>query len=489
MVGDSWIKKRNAWINQRLGPNPMLQRSVQDADGDYGDPQANYDWQQQWDAKVEEFRAQLSPEARASYDGDMQARHSSFDKINTIGKTAALGVIGASAGGLGLQLAGAAGAGSGVSAAEIAAAAGSPELGLAAQTGLATGFEGGLAGASAAEMEAITSALTSQGMSLAEADAALAAFDAAVPAATIDAAVKAGGSTLANLAKTALASPLAKSVLTGGSGGGGSSAFRNTLTGKVTDAQEDLNSDMNDAMGDQLAFNREQFDYYKGLSDKQYQLGQDTYNWNRGLAEDAKARADRFDSLYFDTTGRQLRQFSNDVDNYNAPAEGLRMSGRAMADVESQMDNARGAYLRGMTSRGWNPNSAALQSSMSDMEAAKREGLNLRAMAAGLGQPNANVATTNTGLSGDVALGGLKGSNDSMTPGYTNLSLYNQGQNTGVNWGNAANSGYNAMRTGNSSWSDNINYGNMLLGGLRGYATNGGWGAVAGAVGGALGGG
>jgi hypothetical protein len=120
-------------------------------------------------------------------------------------------------------------------------------------------------------------------------------------------------------------------------------------------------------------------------------------------------------------------------------------------------------------------------------EAAKREGLNLRAMAAGLGQPNANVATANTGLSGQLSSSGLDSSVKSMQPGFTNLGLYNQGQGVGVNWGNAANSGYNAMRTGNSSWSDNLNYGGALLGGLRGYATGGTWGGLAGAIGGLTG--
>jgi hypothetical protein len=261
---------------------------------------------------------------------------------------------------------------------------------------------------------------------------------------------------------------------------------------------------MDEALREQLGFNKEQFEFYKKITGDQYQLGLDALNWNKELAQDAKDRAARFDELYFDTTGRQLRQLSEDVDNYNAPAEGLRMSGRAVADVESQMDNARGSYLRGLTSRGWNPNSGALQASLSDMElqgalakssastmayeAAKREGLNLRAMAAGLGQPNANVATANTGLSGELNTSGLSTSTQALMPSFTNLGLYNQGQNTAIGWGNAANSGYNNMRTGNSSWSDNLNYGNALLGGLRGYATNGIWGGLAGAAGGLLGG-
>lgn len=401
----------------------------------------------------------LDPATRAKAEAEFRQHSADMDSVNKVGKTAALGVIGAS--GLGAALTGAgvigggaAGAGGGtattggVTAAEIAGAAGVPELGLATQTGLG----GGLLSGGAGTIGKIASAV--------------------------------GG------------------VMSGGSGGGGGSAFRNTLLGDVSGDQEDLNDAMYKAFQDSLGFSREQFDYYKAMTDKQYALGQDTFNWQRGLADEDRARAAKYDKLYDETTGRQLRAFSDEVDAYNAPAEGLRRSGRAVADVENQLATARGANIRGLTSRGWNPNSAAMQSSMGDLElegalakstaatmayeAARREGLQLRAQAAGLGQQNAGVATANSGQASQAAQNGMNASTTGLAPSFTNLGLYNQGQNTAIGWGNAANSGFNSMRQGNSSWSDNLNYGSAILGGLRGYANNGLWGAAAGAAGGLL---
>lgn len=293
------------------------------------------------------------------------------------------------------------------------------------------------------------------------------------------------------------------------------SPFVSTLTGKavggtsaggtVSGDQQDLSEAQIQAMADQLGFNREQFAYLKTLSDKQFQLGQDTFNWQRGLAEDARTRSNKYDALYDATTGHNLRQFTSEVDAYNAPAEGERRAGRAIADVESQLSNAREAQIRGLTSRGWNPNSAAVQMSMADMdlegglarasastmayEAARREGLNLRAQAAGLGQPNANIAGDSASQASRAANAGMDASNLGLSPSFTNLNSYNQGQNTAIGWGNSATSNFNSMRgLSTSPWYKNGNVGGAIGGGLSGYANNGWLGAVAGAAGGWLGG-
>lgn len=492
--------QRNKWVEAQIGKAPEL--LMIDGDLVRGDPKAAYEYEQKAKALRGKWFDTLDPATRKAAEDAFGQHSSDMGTINKVGKGAALGIIGAAAGGAALTGAGVIGSGA-------ASAGGAGQLGGSGSllgggvggTGSGLGVAGlnagsgtalGGAGAGSAASGVIGSGIgTTLGTGSVLGAGGLAGSGA-------------GGGILSTIGRTVAGA--GSSLLTGGSGGGGGggSAFRNTLTGEVSGDQEDLNDLIYGATQDQLTFNRDMFDYYRTMTDNQYRLGQEVFDWNRGLAEDARDRANRYDDLYFNTTGRQLQAFSDAVDAYDAPAEGIRRSGRAVADVEAQLSNARGAQVRGLTARGWNPNSAAMQSSMADMElegalakasastmayeAAKREGLNLRAQAAGLGQQNSTVATTNTGLAGDLATSGMNASNTGLQPSFTNLGLYNTGQNTAINWGNAANSGFNSMRTGNSSWSDNLNYGGALLGGLRGYAGGGLLGGVFGAAGGLLGG-
>lgn len=133
--GDDWIKRRNAYINSRLGPDPYQLNTTPDVYNPDLDRQYA-EWKPQWDALQEQFKGTLTPEERADMESQFAARTAGFDKSNKIGKGLALGIIGASGIGAGLTGAGLIGGAAPVSAGAIEAAAGIPELGLAAQTGL-----------------------------------------------------------------------------------------------------------------------------------------------------------------------------------------------------------------------------------------------------------------------------------------------------------------------------------------------------------------
>lgn len=106
--GDDWIKKRNAFINAQLGPDPGQMNLTPDVYNPEIDRQSA-EWQKARDQKEEEWFASLPPDqAKQAYDA-FAARNSHFDKSFKIGRGLALGIIGAAAGGAGLQALGGAG--------------------------------------------------------------------------------------------------------------------------------------------------------------------------------------------------------------------------------------------------------------------------------------------------------------------------------------------------------------------------------------------
>lgn len=112
-AGDDWIKKRNAFIDPQLGADPSQQYSQEylqnnpDLMVQVGNQQG--DWQKKWDALQEQWFASLPPEEAQKAHAAFAERSANFDKQNKIGRAIALGVIGAAAGGAGLQALGGAG--------------------------------------------------------------------------------------------------------------------------------------------------------------------------------------------------------------------------------------------------------------------------------------------------------------------------------------------------------------------------------------------
>ena len=226
-------------------------------------------------------------------------------------------------------------------------------------------------------------------------------------------------------------------------------------------AQQELARTQADAMRDQLAFNKDVYADMKSMADRQEALGLEQFNWQKGLAQDAKARSDKYDALFDATTGKQVKAFSDAVDDYDTAAERDKIAGRAIADVEGGLGRAYSNFGRMAGLRGLNPASAAYLSSLSDMaldgglasaaagtmaqEAARREGLNLRATAAGLGGSYGSLAAGAAGQAGGFGMTSLGAAGAGMGAMGAAAGTFNQGQSAAINWGASANTSYNSL--------------------------------------------
>ncbi|MGL4651545.1 MAG: hypothetical protein ACRC1H_19215, partial [Caldilineaceae bacterium] len=215
------------------------------------------------------------------------------------------------------------------------------------------------------------------------------------------------------------------------------------------------------AMYDQMAFNREQFGWMKGMAEQQQQRGDEEFAWQRGLAEEARARSNKYDDLYDETSGRQLRKFSNEVDTYDTGAERDKISGRAMVDIEEALQRGQQGLGRSLAARGLNSGSPAAIAAMMDastegalakgaaatmaQEAARREGLQLRAQAAGLGSYTAGLGAGSLGQASGFGLSGLGASGAGLGAAGAAGAGYNQGSGVAQGWGSSANSTYNSI--------------------------------------------
>lgn len=111
--------------------------------------------------------------------------------------------------------------------------------------------------------------------------------------------------------------------------------------------------------------------------------------------------AKKYDDRYWDTTAKQQDAFYDTVNKYDTSAARDEMAGQAGADVEQATAANNQALQRGLARRGVNPGSGAAISAMTEanttgalakagamtlaQRAARAEGLQLRAQAAGLG--------------------------------------------------------------------------------------------------------
>lgn len=226
-------------------------------------------------------------------------------------------------------------------------------------------------------------------------------------------------------------------------------------------AQQELARTQAQAMRDQMTFNKDVYADMKSMADRQDQLGREQFEWQRGLSNDAKARSDKYDALFDATTGKQIAAFSDQVDKYDTAAERDRIAGRAITDVQSGMGRAYSNFGRMAGLRGINPGSAAYLSSLSDMalegglataaagtmaqEAARREGLQLRATAAGLGGSLGGLASSSLGQASGMGMTSLGAAGAGMSALGGAASTYNQGQGAAINWGSSANSTFNSV--------------------------------------------
>jgi hypothetical protein len=240
------------------------------------------------------------------------------------------------------------------------------------------------------------------------------------------------------------------------------------------------------AMYDQMAFNKEQFGWMKGLAERQAARGDEEFAWQRGLAEEARTRSNKYDDLYDETSGRQLRQFSDEVDAYDTSAERDKIAGRAMVDIEGAMERSQQGLGRSLAARGLNSGSPAAIAAMVDantegalakgaaatmaQEAARREGLQLRAQAAGLGNFAGGMGANALGQASNFGLSGLGASGTGLAAAGAAGAGYNQGANTAQGWGAGANSTFNSIAQQNYNRSQTGGYAGLgaAVGGIAG---------------------
>lgn len=138
----------------------------------------------------------------------------------------------------------------------------------------------------------------------------------------------------------------------------------------------------------------EQMDSSIALAKDQAAKQNELQDFQTGLAK-------KYDERYWATTAKQQDAFYDTVNKYDTAAARDEMAGQAGADVEQATAANNQALQRGLARRGINPGSGAAITAMNEastqgalaragamtlaQRAAKAEGLNLRAQAAGLG--------------------------------------------------------------------------------------------------------
>lgn len=265
-------------------------------------------------------------------------------------------------------------------------------------------------------------------------------------------------------------------------------------------AQQQLARTQAQVMQDQLDFNKKSYADLYALAQKQDARGDEEFQFNKGLALDAKARSDKYDALYDATTGKQTRAFSDAVDAYDTAGSRDRMAGEAISDVEGGLQQAKLGLDMDMGRRGLNPGSGAYLAALSNMNldgglarasaatmaqrAAFAEGLQLRAQAAGLGAGNAGLAAGSLGQAGGFSGAALGAGGTGLASKIGATSSFNQGQGIAANWGAGANSTYNSVAEQNYRRSQS---GGSGLGGLIGGIAGSFMGPMGGQIGGMAG--
>lgn len=197
--------------------------------------------------------------------------------------------------------------------------------------------------------------------------------------------------------------------------------------------------------------------------DRQYAMGRELQDFSMGLARRNQAESEK-SWKYND----QLRDY---IDAYNTEDNRSRMAGEAMGDVTRAFDASDAQGRRRMYGLNINPNSgmamamerrtgvdralASAQAATSVRQAAEREGVNLKAMGAGLGANFGAGAmgwagmVPGAGAMGNSALGFAQNSINSNNASWGNtMGMANQGWGQLGNWGQAQNAmAYDAKKS------------------------------------------
>lgn len=219
------------------------------------------------------------------------------------------------------------------------------------------------------------------------------------------------------------------------------------------------------------------------------QRSTEQYEFNRGLQEEARARDKFFFDRYKNTTMRQEDEFLRRVDEFDTEETQGRLARRGLADVQQGMLSARRAGNDMLRRRGVNIASARSVGSMAGLdvaqagaeasafstaaEAARREGMTLRTVATGLGNPlGASDGYQRTSSAfGGAALGA------SGRPLDWSTGMVGQFGSQSVNAGNGANAAFDSMARNRGS--GGFNWSNAISSGAAAGGSTGNWYAAA----------
>lgn len=264
-------------------------------------------------------------------------------------------------------------------------------------------------------------------------------------------------------------------------------------------AQQELARAQVSNMQEQSAMSKEQYAWMKQMAESQQTRGDEQFAFQRGLAETSQANAVQDRQFFYDTTGQQVRAFNDEVNNYNAAGMGDQMAGRAMTDIEGQLAAGRANFGRAMSVRGLNAGSPAAMAMMMDQEldgslakagaatmardAARREGLQLRSAAAGLGSAFGGMSMSGMGQASGMGMQSLGAGSAGLSAAGAAGSSFNQGMAGAAGWGAGANSTFNSVAQQNAARSQSSGGLGSALGSIAGAAI----GSFAGPMGSQLG--
>lgn len=229
---------------------------------------------------------------------------------------------------------------------------------------------------------------------------------------------------------------------------------------------------------------------YLQAMDDQIATGKMLTDFQVGLAK-------KYDDRYWNTTAKQQDAYYKHVDAYDTDAARSRLAGEAGANADMQNAAAMQSLVRDLNRRGLNPNSGVVLSNMRQQaqtgalqktmamnmarEAARKEGLNMRAVAAGLGGNLTGATAQFAGGAGSTAglgMNGIQGAQNGVNSNNASwLNTMNLGTNalsTLGNYGmNLTNLGFNANMMNTQGWNQMLGYGLGMFGSGRNAGSGG----------------
>lgn len=229
---------------------------------------------------------------------------------------------------------------------------------------------------------------------------------------------------------------------------------------------------------------------YLDQMDQQMEDGRRLTDFNMGLAK-------KYDDRYWNTTAKQQDAFYRSVDGYDTEATRSRIAGEAGATVEAQNSAAMQALIRQLNRTGVNPNSGVYASNARQFaqqnafqkaqamnmtrEAARKEGMNMRAVAAGLG---GNLTGASAGFAGQaggasqLGMNGIQGAQGGFNANNANWnSTMSLGANALSNLGslgmNLTNQNFQANAMNTQGFNQMLGYGLGMFGSSRNGTGNG----------------